>query len=147
MRRPLTRTLENVHVMVVDDDAETREVMAMALGHEGACVTTAASVAGAVEAIEHWWPDVLVSDIGMPGEDGYDLIRKVRRMEASRGRHLPAIAVTAYTAPEDRRHALEAGYEVYVAKPVLASAVAFLIASLLPPERGSITHENERDPS
>jgi PAS domain S-box-containing protein len=130
--RASARPLEDVHVLVVDDDVETCEVMAMALGHEGARVTTAPSVAGAVEAIERRWPDVLVSDIGMPGEDGYDLIRKVRRLEASRGRHIPAIALTAYAAAEDRRRALEAGYEAHVAKPVPATAVTPLIVSLLP---------------
>jgi CheY-like chemotaxis protein len=59
-------------------------------------------------ALERQWPDVLVGDIGMPGEDGYDLIRKVRRLEATHGRHIPAIAVTGYAADEDRRRALEA---------------------------------------
>jgi CheY-like chemotaxis protein len=131
-----TRRLENVHVMIVDDDAETREVLKVALSFEGARVTTAPSVAAAVAAIEQRWPDVLVSDIGMPGEDGYDLIRRVRRLEAMRGRHLPAIALTAYAAAEDRRRTLRAGYDSHVAKPVEASAFAPLIASLLPRERG-----------
>ena len=69
----------------------------------------------------------------LPGEDGYDLIREVRRLEAIRGRHIPAIAVTGYAADEDRRRALEAGYEVHVAKPVPATVVAPLIESLLSP--------------
>ena len=132
---PATRRLENVDVLVVDDDAETREVLKVALGFEGARVTTAPSVADAVAAIEQRWPDVLVSDIGMPGEDGYDLIRRVRRLEAVRGRHIPAIALTAYAAAEDRRRTLHAGYDSHVAKPVEASAFAPLIASLLPRER------------
>ena len=130
-----TRRLENVDVLVVDDDAETREVLKVALGFEGARVMTAPSVADAVAAIEQRWPDVLVSDIGMPGEDGYDLIRRVRRLEAARGRHIPAIALTAYAAAEDRRRTLHAGYDSHVAKPVEASAFAPLIASLLPRER------------
>ena len=133
--RATTRRLENVDVLVVDDDAETREVLKVALGFEGARVTTAPSVADAVAAIEQRWPDVLVSDIGMPGEDGYDLIRRVRRLEAVRGRHIPAIALTAYAAAEDRRRMLHAGYDSHVAKPVEASAFAPLIASLLPRER------------
>ncbi len=133
--RAPARPLEDVHVLVVDDDVETREVMAVALGREGARVTTVPSVADAVEAIERGWPDVLVSDIGMPGEDGYDLIRKVRHLEATRGRHIPAIALTAYAAAEDRRRALEAGYEAHVAKPVPATAVTPLIVSLLPLRR------------
>jgi CheY-like chemotaxis protein len=135
--RAPTRRLENVDVLVVDDDAETREVLRVVLGFEGARVTTAPSVADAVAAIERRWPDVLVSDIGMPGEDGYDLIRRVRRLEAVRGRHLPAIALTAYTGAEDRRRTLHAGYDTHVAKPVEASAFAPLIASLLPRERGA----------
>jgi PAS domain S-box-containing protein len=126
------RRLENVDVLVVDDDAETREALKVVLGFEGARVTTAPSAADAVAAIEQRWPDVLVSDIGMPGEDGYDLIRRVRRLEAVRGRHIPAIALTAYAAAEDRRRALHAGYDSYVAKPVEAAAFAPLIASLLP---------------
>ena len=130
-----TRRLENVDVLVVDDDAETREVLKEVLGFEGARVTTVPSVADAVAAIEQRWPDVLVSDIGMPGEDGYDLIRRVRRLEAARGRHIPAIALTAYAAAEDRRRTLRAGYDSHVAKPVEASAFAPLIASLLPQER------------
>ncbi len=133
--RATTRRLENVDVLVVDDDAETREVLKVALGFEGARVMTAPSVADAVAAIEQRWPDVLVSDIGMPGEDGYDLIRRVRRLEAARGRHIPAIALTAYAAAEDRRRTLHAGYDSHVAKPVEASAFAPLIASLLPRER------------
>ena len=130
--RAPARQLENVDVLVVDDDAETREVLKVALGFEGARVTTAPSVADAVAAIEARWPDVLVSDIGMPGEDGYDLIRRVRRLEAARGRHIPAIALTAYAAAEDRRRTLQAGYDSHLAKPVEASAFAPLIASLLP---------------
>jgi CheY-like chemotaxis protein len=133
-RAAASRRLENVDVLVVDDDAETREVLKVALGFEGARVTTAPSVADAVEAIERRWPDVLVSDIGMPGEDGYDLIRRVRRLETAQGRHLPAIALTAYAAAEDRRRTLHAGYDRHVAKPVEAAAVAPLIASLLPRE-------------
>jgi PAS domain S-box-containing protein len=135
--RSSARRLERVDVLFVDDDAETREVMQLALALEGARVTTVPSVADAVAAIERRWPDVLVSDIGMPGEDGYDLIRKVRRLEAARGRHLPAIALTAYAAAEDRRRALEAGYEAHVPKPVEAAAVGPLIASLLSKERST----------
>ena len=127
------RPLEGVHVLVVDDDAETREVMAVALGLQGALVTTAPSVAEAIAAVERDWPDVLLSDIGMPGEDGYDLIRKVRDLEAVRGRHIATIALTASAAADDRRRVLEAGYEAHLAKPVPAATVAPLIAGLLGP--------------
>jgi CheY-like chemotaxis protein len=85
--------------------------------------------------VERQWPDVLLSDIAMPGGDGLDLIRELRRREALRGRRVPAIALTAYAAAPDRRRALEAGYEAYVAKPVDAAALAALILRLLPPDR------------
>src|SRR4029077_4402365 len=130
------RSLERVRVLVVDDDAETREVMAVALGREGAGVTTAPSVGEAVAVIERGWPDVLLSDIRMPGEDGYDLIRKVRHLEAIGGRHLPAIALTGDGAADRRRRVLDAGFEAHVAKPVPATAVAPIIVSLLQAARG-----------
>ena len=76
---------------------------------------------------------MLLSDIGMPGEDGYDLIRRVRGPEAVRGGHIPAIALTGYAAADDRRRALEAGYEAHLAKPVPAATVVPLIAGLLDP--------------
>jgi CheY-like chemotaxis protein len=79
---------------------------------------------------------VLLSDIRMPGEDGYDLIRKVRHLEAIGGRHLPAIALTGYAAADDRRRVLDAGFEAHVAKPVPATAVAPIIVSLLQAARG-----------
>ena len=138
------RPLERVRVLVVDDDAETREVMAVALGREGAIVTTAPSVGEAVAIIERGWPDVLLSDIGMPGEDGYDLIRKVRHLEAVGGRRLPAIALTGYAAAEDRRRVLEAGFEAHVPKPVPAATIAPLIASLLERE-GGLPHNQPGD--
>src|SRR5258705_1531021 len=93
--RSPVRRLENVDVLVVDDDAETREVLKVALGFEGARVTTAPSVADAVAAIEARWPDALVSDIGMPGEDGYGLIRRVRLLDVSPGPCIPAIPLCA----------------------------------------------------
>ena len=137
--RETERALEHVHVLVVDDDTEARDVMALGLGQQGATVTTAPSVAEALLALERQWPDVLVGDIGMPGEDGYDLIRKVRRLEATHGRHIPAIAVTGYAADEDRRRALEAGYEMHVAKPVPAAVVVPLIQSLVAPHGSRLT--------
>ena len=138
------RSLEHVRVLVVDDDAETREVMAVALGREGAIVTTAPSVGEAVAIIERGWPDVLLSDIGMPGEDGYDLIRKVRHLEAIGGRHLPAIALTGYAADDDRRRVIEAGFDAHVAKPVPAATMAPLIATLLERE-GGLPHNQPGD--
>jgi CheY-like chemotaxis protein len=133
------RALEHVHVLIVDDDAEARDVMALGLGQQGATVTTAPSVAEALAAVQRDWPDVMLGDLGMPGEDGYDLIRKVRRLGATQGRHIPAIAVTGYAADEDRRRAIEAGYEMHVAKPVPLAVVAPLIQSLITPHDSRFT--------
>ena len=133
------RALEHVHVLIVDDDAEARDVMALGLGQQGATVTTAPSVAEALASVQRDWPDVMLGDLGMPGEDGYDLIRKVRRLGATQGRHIPAIAVTGYAADEDRRRAIEAGYEMHVAKPVPLAVVAPLIQSLITPHDSRFT--------
>ena len=102
-------------------------------------MTTAPSVAEALAAVQRDWPDVMLGDLGMPGEDGYDLIRKVRRLGATQGRHIPAIAVTGYAADEDRRRAIEAGYEMHVAKPVPLAVVAPLIQSLITPHDSRFT--------
>jgi CheY-like chemotaxis protein len=128
-------SLAGLDVLIVDDDDDGRDAVRAVLEQRGAKVRAAASVDDALLAFEAATPDVLVSDIGMPGEDGYDLIRLVRRLEAVRGRHIPAIALTAYAAAEDRRRTLHAGYDSYVAKPVAASAFVPLIASLLPGQR------------
>jgi CheY-like chemotaxis protein len=78
-------------------------------------------------------PDILVSDIGMPGEDGYDLIRKVRELSESRGGSIPAVALTAYAGKENRRQALEAGFQIYLSKPVDPGDLAAAISNLVRP--------------
>jgi len=94
--------------------------------------TVCASAAEAIEALQRWKPDVLVSDIGMPGEDGYKLISKVRALSAENG-EIPAVALTGYASVEDRNRALAAGYKMFIPKPVelvdLAEAVASLARS------------------
>ena len=127
-----TATLDRVDILVVDDDADTRAAMLLALGRYGARVRTAASVPDALSLIEgERWPDVLISDIGMPEQDGYDLIRQLRSLELSRGGRIPAIALTAYASPADRKRALESGYQAHVAKPVDPAEVADLVVSLV----------------
>ncbi|HJU28119.1 MAG TPA: ATP-binding protein, partial [Candidatus Binataceae bacterium] len=121
--------LEGVRVLIVDNDADGRVVMARILTDAGAVATTASDFANALSEVETFKPQVLVSDIGMPGRDGYDLIREVR----SRGytyQSLPAIALTALAGSEDRRRALLAGYQVHVAKPIDASELTAAIAAL-----------------
>jgi CheY-like chemotaxis protein/two-component sensor histidine kinase len=127
-------TLAGVSVLIVDDDDDARELLVALLGQYGARVRGAASGADALELLNDHAdePDVLVADIGMPGIDGYALIRRIRAMESDGGRRLPAIAVTAYANPEDRVKALVAGYQTHIAKPIdsalLATAIAGLVA-------------------
>jgi CheY-like chemotaxis protein len=93
-------------------------------------VITVSSAAEALKALESWRPDVLLSDIGMPGEDGYGLIRRVRALPSERGGRTPAAALTAFARGEDRRHALNAGFQMHVAKPVEVNDLAAVVASL-----------------
>jgi CheY-like chemotaxis protein len=110
--------LAGVRVLVVEDEVDTRDLLVVALQQCGAEVAAFGSVPEALAAIDAAVPDVLVSDIGVPGEDGYSLIRKVRARGPGRGGDLPAAALTAYARAEDRVRALEAGYQTHLAKPV-----------------------------
>ncbi|MCW6051678.1 response regulator [Lyngbya sp. CCAP 1446/10] len=123
-------TLANLQLLVVDDDDDTREFLIAVLEDEGAVVRSAASVAGALAALESSWPDVLLSDIGMPGADGYELIARVREMEVLRDRKMPAIALTAYVRESDRRQALEAGFQMHLSKPVEVTKLIAGIANV-----------------
>jgi PAS domain S-box-containing protein len=124
------KALDGLRVLVVDDDPNLLEMIGVALRQWGAEVASAAGVAEALEVMGRWGPDVLISDIGMPTADGYDLIREVRRLDPERGGRIPAVALTAYAREEDRTQALSAGYQTHLAKPVdpvtLAAAVADL---------------------
>jgi CheY-like chemotaxis protein len=112
----------------VDDDGDSRAVIAEMLLHFGAEVLTAASADDALKSIELWSPDVLLSDIEMPGEDGYSLLQKVRSTKS--GGLIPAAALTAYSSSEDRVRALKAGYQIYLPKPVDPHELAVVVASL-----------------
>jgi DNA-binding response OmpR family regulator len=112
------RPLEGLRILFVDDDADLRELVEALLAQAGASVETASSVAEAVHCIRRSWPDILVSDIGMPEEDGCSLIRKVRAMADPEAATMPAIALSAYTQECDRSRALTAGFTRYVAKPI-----------------------------
>ena len=122
--------LAGLQILVVDDDADTREFLVAALTEYGGDVKATASAREALEAFERFKPDVLVSDIGMPGEDGYVLIRQVRILEPKQGRNLPAVALTAYATESDRAKALDAGFQQHLPKPVepdkLVAVVAYL---------------------
>lgn len=118
-------SLKGLRILVVDDEADTRELLKQGLEYCGANVTVMGSAAEALDTLMARVPDVLISDIGMPGIDGYDLIRQVRDLPPNRGGKVPAIALTAYTRTEDRLQSLRAGYDMHVPKPVeLAELVA-----------------------
>ena len=121
--------LSGVRVLVVDDDAETRVMLSEALSLTGAQVTTAKSAREAFEELTTHGADVLVSDVGMPDEDGLSLMRRIRSLPQGPMR-VPAIALTAYARPSDRSRAMEAGYEMYFAKPVELAALQAGLAKL-----------------
>ncbi len=122
-------SLVGVSVLVVEDERDTRDVLARILGDCGAEVTTAASAAEAFALVEARRFDVLVGDIGMPGEDGLTLMRRVRALPPDRGA-VPAVALTAFARPEDRHDALAAGFQVHLAKPVDAIRLTRTVAGL-----------------
>ncbi|HVG11105.1 MAG TPA: ATP-binding protein [Thermoanaerobaculia bacterium] len=122
--------LRGIRVLAVDDEADARHLLKAVLEQCGAEVRTCASVAEAISALQEYRPDVLVSDIGMPEQDGYSLIKKVRALNAESGGRTPAVALTAYARVEDRLQALSAGYNMHVSKPVEPTELAVVIASL-----------------
>jgi CheY-like chemotaxis protein len=130
-------SLRGLRVLAVDDVADARELLRVMLEQFGASVRTAGSAKEALEVLTDWKPDVLVSDIGMPGEDGYALIQKVRQLEGEQVRNTPAIALTGYARVEDRVRALSAGYQTFVPKPVEANELSSSIASLIGPANGA----------
>jgi PAS domain S-box-containing protein len=122
-------------ILVVDDEADARDLLAQILGQAGADVIVVGSADEALETLRRWRPDVLVSDIGMPGDDGYVLIRKVRALGTAEGGQVRALALTAYARSEDRALALEAGFHTHIAKPVDPLELTALIAGLAPERR------------
>ena len=123
--------LTGVHVLIVDDDEDARVLLQMILSRYGAAVTTAPSVHEALQAIDRTVPNVLLSDIGMPYQDGYDLLRRLRARPPERGGTIPAVAVTAYASPADRSSTQAAGYQAHVAKPFEPEDIARLIRRLV----------------
>ena len=124
------RLLEGIHVLVVDDEEDARELLQTTFEAHGARVTAAGSAAEAMQLFERAIPDVLISDIGMPFEDGYTLIKRIRARRADSGGMVPAVALTAYAAPADRLAALAAGYQAHIAKPYEPSDIAAVVQRL-----------------
>jgi CheY-like chemotaxis protein len=123
---------------VVDDNVDTLELVTIILGEYGTEVITAASATEAIEAITQGArsasaqlkPNILISDIAMPGVDGYSLIRKVRTLSSEQGGQIPAIALTAYASEEERTRILDAGFQMHIPKPVEPSELVAVVAKL-----------------
>jgi signal transduction histidine kinase/CheY-like chemotaxis protein len=122
--------LAGVRVLVVDDEQDTRGLITTVITQSGAEVASCASAGEALEKLKTWRPHILMSDIGMPGEDGYALIRQVRALPAERGGRTPAAALTAYARDEDRTRALAAGYQLHIAKPFSPADLLAAVADL-----------------
>jgi PAS domain S-box-containing protein len=123
--------LQGVDVLLVEDDIEATEILTVVLADRGARVRTAHDYDSALHAIGQAWPDVLVSDIGLPGRDGYELIRRVRELEGQRpgrGPRLPVIALTAFARTQDRQKTLDAGFDLHLSKPLKPHALLEAIA-------------------
>lgn len=128
--KPSGLELSQLRVLIVDDDEDCRDVLAHVLGLAGANVRLAASASAALDSLSQELPDVMVSDIGMPDEDGFSLIKKVRARAVEHGGKLPAVALTAYARREDRAAALRAGFNGHVAKPVEAAEIIAVVGSV-----------------
>jgi CheY-like chemotaxis protein len=128
--RDRKRVLRGFRVLVVDDEFDARALVTTMLERSGAQVLAVSSTREALDSMEKWKPDVLIADIGMPVEDGYSLIRKVRALPSDRGGQTPALALTAYARTEDRIRALSEGYQMHLAKPVDRLELATIVGSL-----------------
>jgi CheY-like chemotaxis protein len=122
--------LDGIKVLTVDDQTDTRDLIALVLSRSGAAVTACSSAAAALQAIQEFKPDVLVSDIGMPGEDGYHLIKRIRALKAEDGGRIPAIALTGFAGEADAFKAHSAGYQVHLTKPIELRKLVATIARL-----------------
>ncbi|HVE59204.1 MAG TPA: ATP-binding protein [Pyrinomonadaceae bacterium] len=120
-----------IKVLLVEDNDDSREMLAVLFAQADLDITAVASVAEALKAIEQVKPDILISDIGMPEEDGYDLIRKVRLLSPANGGRIPAIALTGYASLQDRDRALQAGYQEHLSKPVDIEELFELVKNIL----------------
>jgi CheY-like chemotaxis protein len=123
-------SLDGVRVLLAEDDPVSRELVVEMLQPRGATVTAAASAAEALSMIESFNPDVVISDIGMPAEDGYMLLSRIRALPPDRCGRVPVIALTALARPEDRRRALDAGFAAHLAKPIDANDLASAVSNL-----------------
>jgi CheY-like chemotaxis protein len=125
------KELYGLKILVVDDDVDTRELIEWVLKRVGAEVTSVGSAREALEVLEREKPHVLVSDIAMPEEDGYGLLKKIRALPPERGGRIPAIALTAHSLVQDRLQSLRAGFQSHVPKPVVPEELVEVVASII----------------
>jgi CheY-like chemotaxis protein len=130
VQNPAASELAGLKVLVVDDQRDARDLVKRVLEDSGAEVFAVASATEALAVLPAWRPDVLVSDIGMPDADGYELLRRVRAAGVENGGKIPAIALTAFARSEDRTRALRAGFTVHVSKPVDPAELVATVASV-----------------
>ena len=130
-RRSDLPSLEGARILLVDDETDARELFTLMLNKSGAEVITAASGAEAFSLLEKWRPDVILCDIGMPDEDGYSFIRRVRQLDEDRGGVIPAVAITAYASSKDRLQAITSGFQMHIAKPVERAELVAVVANVL----------------
>jgi len=123
--------LDGLHVLLVEDDEDSRKLLGTMLKRNGARVTSTKSAKEALSVFDNELPDVMISDIGMPEQDGYELIRKLRAMPPEKGGRIPAIALTGYASKKDRERALAAGYHQHIAKPIEQADMIKAIAALV----------------
>ena len=128
-------SLRGVRALIVEDQLDARELLSVLLRQYGAEVLTAGSASDALSRIQSEKPDVLISDIGMPGEDGYWLIKQVRSLKTEQGGDVPAVALTAYASEADRKRALGAGFQAHVSKPIEPTALISAVAQVTRGER------------
>jgi len=122
--------LSDFHVLVVDDEADARNLIQHILTKCNARVTTAATATEGIAAVKQHHPDMILSDIGMPVEDGYDFLAKLRQLSRAEGGDTPAVALTAFARSEDRRRALMAGFQMHLPKPVEAAELLAVVSNV-----------------
>jgi CheY-like chemotaxis protein len=130
---PAQRQLVGVRVLVVDDEEDARDLLEAILSHHGATVRAAESASAGRAALQEFRPHVIISDIGMPGEDGYRFVRSIREQEREGATSTPAIALTAYARAEDRQAAFDAGFDIHLPKPVDINELLDLVERLAHP--------------
>ena len=141
--------LRGARVLAVDDDEDSREMLGTMLGRAGATVRLASSAADALDILDHQTFDLLLSDIAMPDEDGFQLMRRIRQRSAANGGAIAAIALTAYAREEDRALAIEAGFDAHLAKPISPSLVLARALELISPRDGrmpALIHQSGAQP-